>query len=101
QVHNGGCCAVTQGPRLETDAEVARLHRDGATLVGMTSLPEAALAREAGIAYASLCVVANPAAGVTESAISLEAIEAVLHQAMGSVRRLIEVAATADRIGTL
>jgi len=90
ELHDGGCCAVTQGPRLETEAEVQRLARDGASLVGMTSLPEAALAREAGIDYASLCVVANPAAGVAGEAISMEAIEAVLKEAMGSVRRVLE-----------
>ena len=90
EVHNGGCCAVTQGPRLETEAEVRRLENDGATLVGMTSLPEAALAREAGLNYASVCVVANPAAGVSAEAISLDAIERVLHQSMGSVHKLLE-----------
>jgi 5'-deoxy-5'-methylthioadenosine phosphorylase len=89
-VHESGCCAVTQGPRLETEAEVRRLARDGATLVGMTTMPEAILAREAGLNYASLCVVANPAAGVTDEAISLEEIDRVLHQAMGSVRQIIE-----------
>jgi len=89
EVHDGGCCAVTQGPRLETAAEVARLARDGANLVGMTSLPEAALAREAGIEYASLCVVANPAAGVTEEAISVVRIDQVLAEAMDQVRELL------------
>jgi len=89
-VHDGGCCAVTQGPRLETEAEVRRLARDGASLVGMTSLPEAVLAREAGMNYASLCVVANPAAGVIEEAISLDEISRVLHQSMGSVQRILE-----------
>ena len=60
---NGGCLAVTQGPRLETKAEVARLRRDGCDLVGMTSMPEAALARELGLDYAALALVANWAAG--------------------------------------
>ena len=86
---DGGCVGVTQGPRLETDAEVARLQRDACDVVGMTSMPEAALAREAGLAYASLCVVANWAAGVTDEAISLEDIERTLDQAMGGVRRLL------------
>jgi 5'-methylthioinosine phosphorylase len=60
---DGGCLAVTQGPRLETKAEVARLRRDGCDLVGMTSMPEAALARELGLDYAGLALVANWAAG--------------------------------------
>jgi len=59
----GGCLAVTQGPRLETKAEVARLRRDGCDLVGMTSMPEAAIARELGLEYAGLALVANWAAG--------------------------------------
>jgi 5'-methylthioinosine phosphorylase len=96
KLHDGGCCAVTQGPRLETEAEIQRLARDGADLVGMTSLPEAALAREAGIDYASLCVVANLAAGVAGEAISMEAIELVLKEAMGSVRRVLEATAQAQ-----
>ena len=58
-----GCIGVTQGPRLETCAEIARLRRDGCTLVGMTSMPEAALAREKKMLYASLAIVANWAAG--------------------------------------
>ncbi len=58
-----GVYACTQGPRLESAAEVKRLERDGATIVGMTAMPEAALAREAGIAYAGIAVVVNPAAG--------------------------------------
>jgi 5'-methylthioinosine phosphorylase len=59
----GGCYGATQGPRLETNAEIRRLQRDGCDLVGMTGMPEAALARELGLDYASLCVVANWAAG--------------------------------------
>lgn len=90
-VRDGGCCAVTQGPRLETEAEVRRLAKDGATLVGMTSMPEAVLAREAGLDYASLCVVANAAAGVVDEPISIEEIDRVLHGAMASVRDLLGV----------
>ncbi len=62
-VVNGGCYGATQGPRLETRAEIARLRQDGCDLVGMTGMPEAGLARELGLEYASLCVVANWAAG--------------------------------------
>lgn len=58
-----GCYAATQGPRLESKAEIKRLRRDGCDLVGMTGMPEASLARELGLRYASLCVVANWAAG--------------------------------------
>ncbi|MBC7803565.1 MAG: S-methyl-5'-thioinosine phosphorylase [Candidatus Parcubacteria bacterium] len=90
-VSDGGVYATTQGPRLETAAEVTRLERDGADLIGMTGMPEAALAREAGLDYAAIAVVANHAAGRGESAhaISLERIEAVLGEAMQRVRRIL------------
>ena len=58
-----GCYGATQGPRLETRAEIARMRRDGCDLVGMTGMPEAGLARELGLDYACLAVVANWAAG--------------------------------------
>jgi 5'-methylthioinosine phosphorylase len=62
-VVEGGCYGATQGPRLETSAEIARMRRDGCDLVGMTGMPEAALARELGLEYACLAIVANWAAG--------------------------------------
>jgi len=61
--HDGGVYAATQGPRLETAAEVDRLERDGADYVGMTAMPEASLARELGLDYACLSMVVNLAAG--------------------------------------
>ena len=60
---DGGCYGATQGPRLETKAEIARMRRDGCELVGMTGMPEAGLARELGLDYACLALVANWAAG--------------------------------------
>lgn len=97
-VADGGVYATTQGPRLESAAEITRLERDGADLVGMTGMPEASLAREAGLAYAAINVVANYAAGRGDSAhaIALDAIEAVLEKAMGRVRRIIEAFAAAS-----
>lgn len=91
-VAEGAVYAVTQGPRLETAAEINRLERDGADLVGMTAMPEAALARELGLDYATIAVVANFAAGRGDSVhgISMQKIEAVLAEAMGKVRRIIE-----------
>jgi 5'-deoxy-5'-methylthioadenosine phosphorylase len=88
----GGVYACCQGPRLETKAEVDRLDRDGATMVGMTGMPEAVLARELGLCYAHVGVVANYAAGrgSSEHAIQYDAIEAVLKQAMGRVRTILE-----------
>ncbi len=89
---DGAVYAATQGPRLETAAEVNRLERDGAHVVGMTGMPEAALAREANLPYAAINVVANHAAGRGSSAngIHFESLEAVLQEAMGRVRSIIE-----------
>jgi 5'-methylthioadenosine phosphorylase len=87
-----GVYACVQGPRLETAAEILRYERDGATLVGMTGMPEAALARELNIAYAALCPVANYAAGKGDSVhgIHFEAVMPLLNQTMHQVRQLIE-----------
>jgi len=84
--------AATQGPRLETAAEIDRLERDGADLVGMTGMPEAALARELGVPYAAINLVANYAAGRADSrtGISFDTIETVLQESMGRVRSIIE-----------
>ena len=89
---DGGVYAATQGPRLETAAEITRLERDGADVVGMTGMPEAPLAREISLEYATIAVVANYAAGRGDSqrAVPLDKIEAVLEEAMGRVRRIIE-----------
>ena len=88
---DGGVYAATQGPRLETAAEITRLERDGADLVGMTGMPEAALARELGLEYAAIAVVANYAAGRgdSERAIALDKIQLILDEALGRVRKII------------
>ena len=92
QVLDGAVYATTQGPRLETAAEINRMQGDGADIVGMTGMPEAALARELELPYAALCVVSNWAAGRGDSAhgIRFDSLEAVLQLAMGRVRRIIE-----------
>lgn len=89
---DGGVYACVQGPRLETAAEINRLERDGATMVGMTGMPEAALARELDISYAAFCPIANYAAGRGSSmhGIKYEEIGAVLDATMQRVRNLIE-----------
>ena len=88
-VVDGGCVAVCQGPRLETAAEIRKFRQDGCDLVGMTSMPEAALAREAGLDYASLCITANWAAGLDPEPVTMAAIEATLASAMIKVRSLL------------
>jgi len=72
KIHQTGVYACVQGPRLETAAEINRYEQDGATLIGMTGMPEAALARELDMHYAALCPVANYAAGRGESAESIQ-----------------------------
>lgn len=89
---DGGVYAAVQGPRLETAAEIDRLDRDGATMVGMTGMPEAGLARELELPYAAICVIVNHAAGRGDStqAIAMEALVRTLETGMGKVRLLLE-----------
>ena len=84
-----GVYGATQGPRLETIAEITRMERDGCDIVGMTGMPEAALARELELPYACLALVVNPAAGKAPGIITMEEIERVLAQGIGRVRSVI------------
>ena len=81
-VVDGGVYGVTQGPRLETAAEITRMANDGCTIVGMTGMPEAALAAELGIAYACCGVVINPAAGTDNKPVDLKALPIATKAAM-------------------
>ena len=81
--------AAVQGPRLETAAEVRKLERDGCDIVGMTGMPEAALARELGLCYAACAVVANRAAGKVPGAITMAEIERNLIEGMDKVKLLL------------
>ncbi len=90
ELREGGCYAATQGPRLESRAEIRRLRRDGCDLVGMTGMPEAGLARELGLDYACLALVANRAAGCgAESEISVDEIHVRLAEMTERVLRLL------------
>ena len=97
-VRASGVYAATQGPRLESAAEIDRLERDGCTIVGMTGMPEAALARELGIDYANISLVVNPAAGRAKGEITMADIERELGLGMGRIRSVI--AALAARLGS-
>ena len=88
-MHDGGVYGCPQGPRLESAAEIRRLKQDGCDIVGMTGMPEAALAREAGIAYASISLVVNWAAGLTSEPISFAEITATLDSGISEVREVI------------
>jgi 5'-methylthioinosine phosphorylase len=84
-----GVYGCTQGPRLETAAEILRLQRDGCDLVGMTAMPEAALARELGLDYAALCLVVNWAAGVAAEELDMSEILKTLQQGMDDIKKTI------------
>lgn len=84
-----GCYGATQGPRLESAAEIQRMQRDGCSIVGMTGMPEASLAKELGMSYACIAVVVNPAAGLSQQAITLESMQHVLKQGTKQVATLI------------
>ncbi len=89
---DGGCYGATQGPRLETKAEIARMRRDGCDLVGMTGMPEAGLARELGLEYACLAIVANWAAGAgpdPDEVITLEEVLANVGAASAGIPALV------------
>ncbi|KLJ02900.1 S-methyl-5'-thioinosine phosphorylase [Luteimonas sp. FCS-9] len=89
---DGGCYGATQGPRLETRAEIARMRRDGCDLVGMTGMPEAGLARELGLDYACLAIVANWAAGAgpqVDEVITFEDVLANVAAASAGIPQLV------------
>lgn len=90
EVLEEGTYGAVQGPRLETAAEILRMRRDGCDMVGMTGMPEAYLAREMGIAYATCAVVANKAAGLSDSLITMEQIQHNLESGLVGVRTMID-----------
>lgn len=98
RILSGGVYAATQGPRLETAAEINRIAGDGGDIVGMTGMPEAALAREAGLSYAAIAVVANWAAGRGDSRhhVDLAAAEGIFDEAIEHVHRILEALVKVD-----
>ncbi len=88
-VTDGGVYGATQGPRFETAAEIVRMRRDGCDLVGMTGMPEAALARESELPYAMLSLVVNPAAGCADDPFDMAVIRRVAEAGMQQVARLL------------
>lgn len=92
-VRDGGAYGVSQGPRLETAAEVRRMARDGCDLVGMTAMPEAALARERDLHYATLAFVVNWGAGLSDEDITMDAINQQISRCADDIGRLLGVLA--------
>ncbi len=95
---DGGVYAATQGPRLDSIAEINRYERDGADMVGMTGMPETALAKELELSYAAIAVVANYAAGRGDSVagINMESVNATASTAMERVRSILECVVNDD-----
>lgn len=89
RLHRSGVYGCVQGPRLETAAEIDRMELDGCTVVGMTAMPEAALARELNIPYAGVCLVVNPAAGRGDGPITGPQFDTALKQATIDLERLL------------
>jgi 5'-methylthioadenosine phosphorylase len=96
-----GVYATAQGPRLETAAEIDRMERDGASMVGMTGMPEAALAKELDLCYAAIAVSVNSAAGrgASTRSITIEEIGPVIERAMTRVRRVLEFLVAPEACG--
>ncbi len=90
---DGGTYAATQGPRFESAAEIRRLAADGCHVVGMTAMPEAILAREAGLDYAAVCPVGNLAAGISEEELRMTDVIAAVGPGMERVTALISALA--------
>lgn len=88
-IHEKGCYVCTEGPRFETAAEIRMFQQLGGDLVGMTSVPEVVLAREAGICYASLCLVTNYAAGISETLLTHEEVLEVTQKLQLDLIRLL------------
>ena len=92
EVMDGGVYAVTQGPRFETSAEVSRLAKDGADMVGMTAMPEASLAAELEMCYACISLSVNFASGVDNKAIRFEEIHEAYRKGSVIVEKLVKEA---------
>ena len=89
-VIGGGTYAATQGPRLESAAEVRRIAKDGGAVVGMTGMPEAALARERALPYVCLAVVANRGAGLGDGPLSYDSMRQALSGGMERAFRVVQ-----------
>ncbi|NLM25227.1 MAG: S-methyl-5'-thioadenosine phosphorylase [Firmicutes bacterium] len=88
KIHPTGCYVCFEGPRYETAAEIKMVSMLGGDLVGMTNVPEVTLAREAGICYATVCIVTNMAAGISESSLSHEEVVQLMDSQIDNVRHL-------------
>jgi 5'-methylthioadenosine phosphorylase len=93
RVVDGGVYGAFEGPRFETKAEIRMARTMGVSVVGMTGVPEVVLAVERGIPYSALCLVANPAAGLGSTSITMDEVNAVVSTGAATVMRILDVAA--------
>lgn len=89
KAHEGGCYVTTEGPRFETPAEIKMFKLLGGDLVGMTSVPEVVLAREAGLCYATVAMVTNYAAGISPNPLSHGEVLDAMNTLSANISRLI------------
>lgn len=94
---DGATYAAVQGPRFESAAEIRRFRNDGCTIIGMTGMPEAALAREAGLEYAAMCPIANLAAGLASEELTSEDVFGRVASMLGPIQGVIGVLASRAR----
>lgn len=88
EYHTKGTYVCTEGPRFETPAEIRMFRQLGGDLVGMTSVPEVVLAREAGMCYATIAMVTNFAAGISPTRLSHQEVVDVMAENVDNLRRL-------------
>ncbi len=87
--HSAGVYACTEGPRFETPAEIKALEILGADVVGMTGYPEVVLARELTMCYASICVVANPAAGISAGRLTSDEVLELMGKKEAQIKEIL------------
>jgi len=88
-IHAPGTYGCTNGPRLESSAEIQKMQRDGCNIIGMTGMPEAALARELDMEYAAIAMVVNWCSGIKDSVLDMDEIRQILDSGMNTVIELI------------
>ena len=88
-IHNGGTYVCTEGPRFETPAEIKMFHMLGGDTVGMTNVPEVNLANEAEMAYATISMITNYAAGISESALTHAEVVEMMGNMAAQLKSLI------------
>lgn len=96
-LRDGGTYVCTEGPRFETKAEIAMYSKLGGHVVGMTSMPEAVLAKEMELCYATVCMVTNAAAGISKEPLTVEEVTQTMRANVDKLRNLFFAYITSDQ----